>query len=395
MRARPRQHSAAKECDAVLGKLKADGSALVYLSYFGGNSGDNTNGLATDSSGNIYMAGATDSTNLPLMNAFQTASGGAGDAFLAKITLPQPKISVSPAVLTFATEGIGNASPALQVTVANLGTSSIPVSGVVASGDFSATSGCGEEILAGSHCSISLEFKPAAAGNRTGKLTITDGLGVQNVALAGTGVSRPFLSFSPAYQIFTAANTISPPFPITITNTGNEALNISGIELTNGPDFGFGSTNCLNSVAPLASCTVNVTFNGQYALNQEYSTLSFTDNAGGSPQSIGLTGSVIGQGLAFTATGLRFGQEAVGTTSTAQKVTLINGTSTALTITSIKASVNFAQANTCGTSLAVGAYCDVTVSFKPASIGIKQGSITVVDSASGSPQILPLIGTGN
>jgi hypothetical protein len=383
------------ESDAVLGKLKADGSALVYLSYFGGNSLDNTNALATDSSENIYMAGSTDSTNLPLMNAFQTANGGAGDAFLAKIALPQPEISVSPAVLTFATEGIGNTSPALQVTVANLGTSSIPVSGVIATGDFSATSGCGEEILAGSHCLISLEFKPAAAGSRTGKLTITDGLGVQNVALAGSGVSGSFLSFSTAYQIFTAANTTSPPFPVTVTNTGSAALNISGIELTNGPGFNFGSITCSGPLAPLASCTVNVTFNGQYTSTQEYSVLSFTDNAAGSPQSIGLTGGVVGQGLAFTATGVRFGQQAVGTVSTAQKVTLINGTSTALTITSIKASANFVQGNTCGTSLAAGAYCDVTVSFKPASIGIKQGSITVVDSVSVSPQILPLIGTGN
>jgi Beta-propeller repeat len=380
--------------DAVLGKLKADGSALVYMTYFGGNNSDNTNGLATDLSGNIYLAGGTSSTNLPLQNAFQTADAGSIDAFLAKITLPQPKISVSPATLTFASEGIGNTSPALQVTVANLGTASIPVSGVVASGDFSATSGCGAAIPAGYHCSISLEFKPAAAGSRTGKLTITDGLGVQNVALAGTGVSGPLLSFSTAYQIFTAANTISPPFPVTVTNVGNAALTISGIQLTNGPAFNFGSITCGGSLAPLASCIVNVTFSGQ-PLGQSYSTLSFTDNAGGSPQSIGLAGSVVGQGLAFTAPGLRFGQQAVGSKSAPLKATLINGTGAALTVTSIKASANFSQSNTCGTSLAAGAYCYVTVSFKPASIGIKQGSITVVDSASGSPQVLPLIGTGN
>jgi len=122
---------------------------------------------------------------------------------------------------------------------------------------------------------------------------------------------------------------------------------------------------------------------------QIYATLSVTDNAAGSPQSFGLTGNVIGQGLVFTVPALRFGQQAVATKSAPQKVSLINGTGAALTISSIKASADFAQGNTCGTSLGAGAYCYITVSFKPASIGIKQGSITVVDSASGSPQVLP------
>ena len=381
--------------DAVLGKVKADGSALIYLSYFGGNSSDNANALATDSTGNIYLAGGTSSTNLPLKNAFQTASAGSGDAFLAKITLPQAKISVSPATLTFATEGIGNSSPPLQVTVANLSTSSIPISGIVATGDFTANSGCGGQVLAGAECTIVMEFKPATAGSRTGRLTITDGQGVQNVALAGIGVSGPFVGFSAASQINTAANTVSPPFPITVTNTGSTTLNVTQLSLTNGPAFNFGSTNCFIPIAPLSSCTVNVTFNGQFAFGQLYATLSFTDDAAGSPQSVGLTGNVIGQGLVFTVPALRFGQQAVGTKSTSQKVSLINGTGVALTISSVKASANFAQTNTCGTSLAAGAYCYVTVSFKPASIGIKQGSVTVVDSASGSPQVLPLIGTGN
>jgi hypothetical protein len=381
--------------DAVLGKVKADGSALIYLSYFGGNSGDYANALATDSTGNIYLAGGTSSTNLPLKNAFQTASAGSGDAFLAKITLPQAKISVSPATLTFATEGIGNSSPPLQVTVANLSTSSIPISGIVATGDFTANSGCGGQVLAGAVCTIVMEFKPATTGSRTGKLTITDGQGVQNVALAGIGVSGPFVGFSAASQINTAANTVSPPFPITVTNTGNTTLNVTQLSLTNGPAFNFGSTNCFIPIAPLSSCTVNVTLNGQFAFGQLYATLSFTDDAAGSPQSVGLTGNVIGQGLVFTVPALRFGQQAVGTKSTSQKVSLINGTGIALTISSVKASANFAQTNTCGTSLAAGAYCYVTVSFKPASIGIKQGSVTVVDSASGSPQVLPLIGTGN
>jgi hypothetical protein len=52
------------------------------------------------------------------------------------------------------------------------------------------------------------------SGHRTGTLTITDGIGVQDVKLSGTGVSGPFVAFSSEYQINTAAGESSPPFPL-------------------------------------------------------------------------------------------------------------------------------------------------------------------------------------
>jgi hypothetical protein len=240
-----------------------------------------------------------------------------------------------------------------------------------------------------------VSFKPSTDGNRTGTLTLTNGKGVQKVSLSGAGVSGPFLAFPSAYQINTAAGVISPPFPVTITNNGTAILNISQISLTNGPGFNFvGSTNCLKPVAPQATCTIDVTFSGSYS-GQSYAILSFTDNAPGSPQSFGLAGNVIGSGLVLTSTGMRFGEQSVGTTSSAQQVTLLNGTASALTIGSIKTVGNFSQSHTCGSTLAAGAYCYIKATFKPTSTGIKQGSLVVSSSASGSPQALPLLGTGN
>jgi len=84
----------------------------------------------------------------------------------------------------------------------------------------------------------------------------------------------------------------------------------------------------------------------------------------------------------------------VGTSSAAQKISLLNGTGTGLSMSSIQSSANFKQNNTCGVTLAAGAFCYINVSFNPTSIGIKQGRITVVDTASGSPHVLPLLGTG-
>ena len=101
----------------------------------------------------------------------------------------------------------------------------------------------------------------------------------------------------------------------------------------------------------------------------------------------------MGSGLAFTAVGLRFSQQAVGTASAAQRVTLMNGTAADVTISSIKGSANFPQTHNCKATLAAGAFCYISVTFKPTSTGIKQGSITVTDNASGSPPRAP--GFGN
>jgi len=70
--------------DGFLSKLNAAGSAFVYSTYLGGTSGDSANGVAVDSTGNVYVAGGTTSTNLPTANPTQAASGGGVDAFLSK-----------------------------------------------------------------------------------------------------------------------------------------------------------------------------------------------------------------------------------------------------------------------------------------------------------------------
>jgi len=66
-------------------KLNPAGSALLYASYFGGNSFDIAAGIAVDGAGNAYVAGRTYSTNFPVVNAIQSTQGGSDDAFVAKL----------------------------------------------------------------------------------------------------------------------------------------------------------------------------------------------------------------------------------------------------------------------------------------------------------------------
>ncbi len=71
--------------DAFVAKLNSLGE-IVYSTYFGGSGDDAGNAVAVDVAGNIYVAGTTTSTDFPTFKAAQPTIGGAGDAFVAKIS---------------------------------------------------------------------------------------------------------------------------------------------------------------------------------------------------------------------------------------------------------------------------------------------------------------------
>lgn len=77
---------------AFVSKLSPDGSSLVYSTYLGGNVDDVAYGIALDGQNNVYVTGATYSTNFPVQNALQGLykfSGNGGqchtNAFITKI----------------------------------------------------------------------------------------------------------------------------------------------------------------------------------------------------------------------------------------------------------------------------------------------------------------------
>jgi len=55
---------------------------------------------------------------------------------------------------------------------------------------------------------------------------------------------------------------------------------------------------------------------------------------------------------------------------------------------------DFAQVNNCGTSIAAGASCFIGVTFTPSAKGSRSASVSVSDNGGGSPQQVPLAGTG-
>jgi hypothetical protein len=96
--------------------------------------------------------------------------------------------------------------------------------------------------------------------------------------------------------------------------------------------------------------------------------------------------------------GLAFGSVATGVTSGPQTATLTNGLDVSLNISSIGFtgvnSADFAQTNSCGTSLGAGANCTINVTFTPRALGSRAAVLAVTDDASNSPQTIGLSGTG-
>jgi FlaG/FlaF family flagellin (archaellin) len=88
----------------------------------------------------------------------------------------------------------------------------------------------------------------------------------------------------------------------------------------------------------------------------------------------------------------------VGARSAAQSIKVSNSGTAALSISKITIGGtnpgDFAQTNTCGSSVAAGGSCAISVTFAPTAAGTRSASVSVSDDASGSPQTVPLSGTG-
>ncbi len=194
--------------------------------------------------------------------------------------------------------------------------------------------------------------------------------------------------------------TTSAAQTITLTNSGNAAMSITSIALTGTNPSDFAQTNnCGSSVAAGANCTISVTFTPA-ASGTLTAAVALTDNATGSPQSVSLagTGGSASAVASLSTTSLAFGSESVDMTSSSQVVTLTNTGSAALNITSITFTganaSSFAEANTCGSSVAAGGSCTLAILFTPSAAGALTASLSIADNASGSPQSVSLSGTG-
>ncbi len=186
------------------------------------------------------------------------------------------------------------------------------------------------------------------------------------------------------------AGTMTAAQVVTLTNTGNAVLNIT--QLSAGSAYQLFNDGCV-TVNAGSSCTFGVVFQPSTAGTYPYS-VSIKDNAAGSPQKVTLNGTATAPVVGLSPNALTYGVQAVGTTSSAQAVSLINQGTSTLTINSILPSGDFAQTNTCTGTLAAGKSCTITITFSPTSGGSRGGAVTI-SSTGNSPQNVTLLGTAS
>ena len=322
-----------------------------------------------------------------------------------------PIVMLGGSSISFGNQIVGTSSTVQMVSLTNTGTATLTISSIALtganSGDFSQTNTCGASVAAGANCSISVTFKPTASGARAASVTITDDASgsPQSVSLSGTGVA-PVVGLSPVGLTFSSqpVGTTSAAQNITLSNAGNATLTFggSGITITGTNNSDFSQTNtCGASVAAGANCAITVTFTPT-ATGARSAAVSISDDAGNSPQSVPLTGtgSAAAPVASLSATSESFGNQRVGTSSSAQTVTLTNTGNAPLTFNGAGIAItgansgDFSQTNTCGSTLAAGANCNISVTFKPTATGSRSASVSIADNASGSPQAVSLTGTG-
>jgi hypothetical protein len=288
--------------DLLVVEIDAAASTQLFSTYLGGSGNDFAGGMVLDASGNIYLTGNTNSTDLPITaGALQPQPGGSIDAFIAKISPANaPAVALSPSSLQFSGQMLGSTTQAQQVLLRNMGSSPLAVASISMTGDFAETDNCTPSVPAAGSCTLNITFTPTSVGARTGSASIQDNAAAspQLVSLSGTGVG-PLVSMTPATLAFQGVQlgSTSQPLPVTVTNTGNSSLSIQGIQVTG--DYSE-INNCPSILAASASCSVSVTFTPT-ASGTRTGQVVVTDNATGSPQSVPLSGNGTDFGLSSSA----------------------------------------------------------------------------------------------
>jgi Cep192 domain 4/Beta-propeller repeat len=278
--------------DAVVSEIDPMGSSLLFSTYLGGAGDDAANDLALDSSGNVYVAGATFSANFPVTPSALTTgyTGGSYDAWIAKISLQNAAgLTATPNPLVFASQEINTTSTPSILKIGDAGSAALSTSGISVTGDFSETSQCGQTVSPGTQCTINVTFTPTAAAKRAGTLVITDNAAgsPHTVHLSGYGASGAVSLSSSSLDFGEVVVGTTSTQTVTLTNPAQSPLDISSVQA--GGDFTESNT-CGSVVNPGASCTLSISFTPS-AVGTSVGTVTITDTGLGSPQSITLAGT--------------------------------------------------------------------------------------------------------
>ncbi len=283
--------------------LNSTGSALSFSTYFGGNTADAVTGVGLDTANppNVYIGGLTASPDFPVTNGAVQIAFQAPSAFLAKLSpAAATGVVLSPSTLNFGRLPVGITSQSLLVTLANLTSSPLSISGTAINGANAAdfvpgTSTCTGKIPVKGTCTIAITFTPSIVGPESATLSFSDSdtSSPQTVVLEGTGLTPPPVFLSPSTVNFgnQAINSTSTAQTVTLKNNSTATVSNIVVSITGVGASSFAQTSaCGTTLAVGKTCTITVTFTPT-ATGAATATLSVADSDASSPQTATLNGT--------------------------------------------------------------------------------------------------------
>ncbi len=376
------QASSTGNSDAFVTKLDSAGNPVFSTYLGGGGTAEVGTGIGVDSSGNIYVAGAVSgsdlvTTDFPVVAPIQPdlACCGFESPFVARISTGSgPNVSLSP-------------RKAPLLVLRNPSASTLTISGITTSPNFTLHGDCGASLAAGASCTISLE------GNGSGSVTInSNASGSPHTFSIATPafLLGPHLAFS-VNGTFGAqlVGTTSPPQTILLRSVGKDPATINNILL-------FGdyqqTNNCPGSLAPGASCEVSVTL--APTAPGSSGSIAIVHDPASTRDDFFLGGLGSANAMASSASAVHFGTQFVGDPPLPRIVTLTNVGSQSLSLGAISVTGEFSRTHNCPAMLGAGQSCRVAVSFAPSGGGSRTGTLTAAHGGPGGAAEVDLFGTG-
>jgi hypothetical protein len=316
---------------------------------------------------------------IPLLTALETST---------------PAITLSASSLSFGPQAVATESTSQTITVTSSGNAPITFSTPSITGDFVEQDTCtGQTIAVGSTCTFSVSFAPNQTGARTGQLTVYANIpgGQASVSLSGTGTAPAAIVLTPVTLSFpaTIVNQTAAQQIITVANTGSNPASLNTPTITG--DFTIAASTCGSTLAGQTACSLSIAFTPT-ASGTRSGVLTVTNSVGTQTAQLSGTGDAPATDT-LSPLSLTFAQQAIGTTSAAQQLTLTNTGDVALTLIKVSLGAgDFTATNSCGASLNPHSTCAISIAFVPTAIGIGTATLTVTDQF--RTQTVTLTGTG-
>jgi len=216
-----------------------------------------------------------------------------------------PALAADPPSINFGQQNVDTASALQAVSFTNTGNATFDISGIGITGanaaDFSQNNNCGATLAPNASCQANVAFTPNMPGTLNAAISVASSSFKNPINMLITGVGYgAAVSVSPATVTFPSQYVGASGLPQTVivTNRGTAALAITNLS-TSIADFGTLS-NCTNSVPPNTNCAIGVFFDPKTS-GTRVGTLTITDNASGSPQTVTLSGA--GQDFSLAPSG--------------------------------------------------------------------------------------------